>query len=76
MGELLMNVGMRSFSTLLKISCLGRLKLISCFTSKIFAKRTRAREENCTKVIQLHTLFHRNPKFVQFSLEISQGQLG
>ena len=34
------------------------------------------REENCTKVIQLHMLLHQNPKFVQFSLEIGQGQLG
>ena len=54
----------------------GRLKLISCFTSRIYDKRTCAREENCTKVIQLHKLFYQIPEFVQFSLEIGQGQLG
>ncbi len=34
----------------LEKSPLGRLKLISCLTSKINVKRTRARKENCTNV--------------------------
>ncbi len=36
---------------------LGRLKLISCFKSKIDAKKMRTRAKNCTNLIKLHKIF-------------------